>query len=549
MRGQLLRSTYPSELIEKGTNRRVFIRGVNVPAKLPPFQYGLAGSDLKMLVEHGFTAIRLIVTWESLEPEEGKYNKGHMEYIRETVRLCAAHAISVIIDPHQDCWSKCTGGDGAPEWTLTRLGFNLQNMDACCGSYRAKQNEYQMLWATNYRLFACATMFTLFFGSDRFARTVVVDGVSAQQFLQGHFIKAFGQLAECLKDEKNVMGFGVLNEPSLGWIGHKNIHNTGDNWSFGYSLTPSQCIQLAAGMCIKDVAFYEYPLSWPRKESLNKYNAVLCDSIWPHDMKTDHFALRPDEDAESLFLVPFWEKFTTAMHTSGGNDLLIFTEFPPLEHAGKIIKKYKRSDYEISAPHFYEAVTMAFGGFHWWVAVDFLTGLPGLFCCAPWARYNTIRMITHDSGGVILGETGVPWDHKTNAALEATFNAIEANLVPGVFIWCFKPNHGVDDGWNRENFSIFHDGKLRVQSACRPYAMRVAGKPSRMSLENSVFRLVFESCEAINSTETVIYITSKPYSSIKISDGTIKHQANNTLIFNHIPSLGKVTHWIFIEYI
>ena len=104
------------------------------------------------------------------------------------------------------------------------------------------------------------------------------------------------------------------------------------------------------------------------------------------------------------------------------------------------------------------------------------------------------------------------------------------------------------DGWNRENFSVFHEGKLRVESACRPYATRVAGKPIRMTYENNVFRLVFQSCIDIDSTETSIYLTGKKHSSIKFSDGEITGQANNILTYRHTPSLGNTTHWIFIEY-
>ena len=550
LRGRIQRKLHPSELTETGTNRRVFIRGINVPAKLPPFQYGLTDSDLDMLTSNGFTAIRLIVTWESLEPEEGKYDTKHMTYIRDTVKQCAAHGLSVIVDPHQDVWSRCSGGDGAPEWTMTRLGFDVKNMKACCGSYDAKHDEYQMLWAVNYHLFACATMFTLFFGSERFAAHVTVDGKSAQQFLQGHFIGAFSLLATTLKDCMNVIGFGTLNEPSLGWIGHENIHSTGNAWSFGFKLTPHECIRLAMGETIKNVKFYEYPLSWPTYRTLNEHKAVLCSRIWQPEMKPNHFSLSTYEDAESTFLIPFWEKMAQAIHTSGGSDLLVFTETPPLEHPGQVVKTYKRPDYEVYAPHYYDPITLAFGNYKWWLSMDFATGLPGLLCCAQWARHNTINLITHRQGGVVLGETGTPWlgKQKSNDALEATLDAVESNMIPAVFLWCFAPNHQKDDGWNRENFSVFHEGKLRVESACRPYATRVAGKPIRMTYENNVFRLVFQSCIDIDSTETSIYLTGKKHSSIKFSDGEITGQANNILTYRHTPSLGNTTHWIFIEY-
>ena len=121
-------------------------------------------------------------------------------------------------------------------------------------------------------------------------------------------------------------------------------------------------------------------------------------------------------------------------------------------------------------------------------------------------------------------------------------------MVPAFFLWCFAPNHKLNDGWNRENFSIFHEGRLRVHSACRPYGMYVAGRPLRMSFENKMFRLVFESCNDVDSTETAIYITNRQRLSIRFSDGSIQQRSNNTLIFRHTPSIARVTHWIFIEF-
>ena len=164
MRGELVPSfrLNRSELLERDTNRRVFLRGVNIQAKMPPFQHYLTDANLTRLHSFGLTAIRLSIAWEALEPVEGSYDTNYMQYVLQTVRQCAAHGIAVIIDPHQDCWSRWTGGDGAPMWTLTRLGFDLKNLEACAAVL--SDRSYPSIWATNYHLFAAATMFTLFFG-------------------------------------------------------------------------------------------------------------------------------------------------------------------------------------------------------------------------------------------------------------------------------------------------------------------------------------------------------------------------------------------------
>ena len=56
-------------LVETSTGRRVFLRGVNVPAKLPPFEHGLEAEDAQTLRSLGFTAVRLGVAWEAVGRE------------------------------------------------------------------------------------------------------------------------------------------------------------------------------------------------------------------------------------------------------------------------------------------------------------------------------------------------------------------------------------------------------------------------------------------------------------------------------------------------
>ena len=74
----------------------------------------------------------------------------------------------------------------------------------------------RMCWPTNKDKLACFTMFTIFFGGDRFAPDLEIDGEPAQRFLQRHYIAALGTLAAALKDEANVAGFGSMNESFVG---------------------------------------------------------------------------------------------------------------------------------------------------------------------------------------------------------------------------------------------------------------------------------------------------------------------------------------------
>ena len=487
-------------LVETATGRRVFLRGVNVPAKLPPFEHGLEAEDAQTLRSLGFTAVRLGVAWEALEPEEGKYDHSYMQRILRTVRICAAHDVAVVIDPHQDCWSRFTGGDGAPRWTLERLGIRVNNLEACAAAVEEFKDGHSLLWSTNYQLFGAAAMFTLFFGSRRFApRVCSSDGQAAQQWLQDHFIEAFAALAAVLKAEPNVIGFGTMNEPSLGWIGVPDLRRVPTPYRFGYGLSPMECIRLANGESIWGVVFYGYPFIPTNLCTLNPSKIQLCSQpFWTPTIAPNHFALGPGEDPVALFLHPFWDAFGQRIRECGGEGLHIFTEEPPAVFSPPARKP--RPSHEIPSPHYYDFVTLALRRFLSWLSIDFSTGWPTFD--AHRARHNTVARLR----AVAIGETGVSWlgnAPSTNAALHATFRALESNLVPAVFVWCYIPNHTADDGWHREDFSVWSNHRLRLHAAVRPYAARLAGRPLEMTWDGERFVLRFT--DEGRADETILF--------------------------------------------
>ena len=130
-------------------DRVVNLRGVNVggSSKLPtntknldksatfinrPFPLADAPLHFTRLRACGFNIIRFIVTWEAIEHEgPGIYDYEYIKYIRAILEKANEFGIYVYIDPHQDVWSRWTGGDGAPLWTLEQVGFNVTNFREC----------------------------------------------------------------------------------------------------------------------------------------------------------------------------------------------------------------------------------------------------------------------------------------------------------------------------------------------------------------------------------------------------------------------------------
>ena len=59
----------------------------------------------------------------------------------------------------------------------------------------------------------------IFWGGRLFTPDFQLGGENVQDFLQGHYLRAMGEVARRLADLPNVLGFDTLNEPGLGWMG------------------------------------------------------------------------------------------------------------------------------------------------------------------------------------------------------------------------------------------------------------------------------------------------------------------------------------------
>jgi hypothetical protein len=239
--------------------REVLLRGVNLggDCKLPwpdggthhytnftdhrdvsfigrPFPLEEAAEHFGRLRHWGFNCIRLLTTWEAVEHAGPKvYDTAYLDYFAEICRRAGDYGLYVLVDFHQDVWSRMSGGDGAPGWTFEAVGLDFTQFGRSGAAHvmqyafdyasgQAHQAAYpKMSWGMNYRLPANAIMWTLFWGGRWITPDFRIQGVNAQDYLQHHYLGAMDQIAGRIHTFSNVLGFDTLNEPGVGWIGER----------------------------------------------------------------------------------------------------------------------------------------------------------------------------------------------------------------------------------------------------------------------------------------------------------------------------------------
>ena len=217
-----------------------------------PFPLEEADEHFARLRSWGLTFLRFLVTWEAVEHAgPGIYDEAYLDYIYEVVRKAGEYDMDLLVDPHQDVWSRMSGGDGAPGWTHEAIGMDVSRFSETGAAivHAIHGDPFpRMIWPTNYTKLAAATMFSLFFGGNDFAPQTKVDGEPVQEFLQRHYIDAIKQVALRLKGLPNVVGYDTMNEPSPGFIGWQDLTTLDGMLQLGESPTPLQAMALGAGI-------------------------------------------------------------------------------------------------------------------------------------------------------------------------------------------------------------------------------------------------------------------------------------------------------------
>lgn len=186
---------------------QVILRGVNVNQLGDYYQANpdvptvaeLTEQDFADIAAMGFDAVRLVLSWSSVEPQAGTADEEYVARIRQAISWARTHGIHVVLDMHQDAWGKgvvapagtvCRGGtspmtgwDGAPEWAS-------YYDDAPPCQFTGRDLAPNVLRA-----------FTSFY----------VD----RDDIQDRLVASWGRLAKEFGGDPTVAGYDLLNEPAF----------------------------------------------------------------------------------------------------------------------------------------------------------------------------------------------------------------------------------------------------------------------------------------------------------------------------------------------
>ncbi|KAK3111061.1 hypothetical protein LTR53_014052 [Teratosphaeriaceae sp. CCFEE 6253] len=242
-----------------------------------PFSLADAHTHFARLKRWGYNTIRYVFTWEALEHAgPGKYDDDFIDHTIALLRIAKQYGFYVFMDPHQDVWSRFTGGSGAPIWTLYAAGFDPQKFLVTQAAL--VQNTWpdpatfpKMAWATNYQRLVCQTMFTFFYAGRDFAPQCVIDGKNIQDYLSEHFFAACAHLAQRIRDAGNlegevVIGYESMNEPNKGFVGHPDLAQIPKDQNLRKFTTPTawQAMLTGSGRAA-DIDTYDFGSFGPYK--------------------------------------------------------------------------------------------------------------------------------------------------------------------------------------------------------------------------------------------------------------------------------------------
>ncbi len=151
----------------------------------------LTDADCQRMHELGLDFLRLPINWSALEPTQGTFDDGYLDRVEAAVTCAGNAGLYVLIDMHEDAYSKEIGEDGAPLWAIQPAPTML--LQGPLTDLGARRTSQQVNDAFN----------TFFAAGD-------------PSGLQAAFLDALDHVATRFASTGAVIGFELFNEPPVG---------------------------------------------------------------------------------------------------------------------------------------------------------------------------------------------------------------------------------------------------------------------------------------------------------------------------------------------
>ncbi len=156
--------------------------------EVPP----LTADDCRRMRALGFDHLRLPINWSGVEPQRDVYDDAYLARVDAAVACAADAGLLVVIDLHQDAYSKEIGEDGAPLWAIVPPPDML--LEGPLTDLGARRTSTQVTRA-----------FDTFFA------------IGDPSGLQAEFNAMLAHVAARWADHPAVIGFEIFNEPTVGF--------------------------------------------------------------------------------------------------------------------------------------------------------------------------------------------------------------------------------------------------------------------------------------------------------------------------------------------
>lgn len=181
--------------IRDDEGRALVLRGMNLAGahKNPPyFSFHTLEDFQRLRDEWGMNAIRFLITWAAVEPEQGVFDEAYLDAVAERMDWARSAGLHVVLDMHQDVYGEgfvAGGGDGAPRWTCDEAKYE---------SFEPDPNQ----WFFNYLRPEVTACYDNFWNTPE---------------LHDEYIEAWRRVAQRLEGYDDViLGFDPMNEPYWG---------------------------------------------------------------------------------------------------------------------------------------------------------------------------------------------------------------------------------------------------------------------------------------------------------------------------------------------